>query len=163
MFGILIYILLPVVYLIHDVEEIVTRRRWEFVNYDKAIALFPRLEGVLSHLRDLNQFRFVMIVVEQLVLLVGAVILGIYVDPILMVAIFWGFVIHLFVHIAEAIAFKAYVPGVATAILLIPYSVIGIYDLSGQYSLLENIGLAILGFVLVALNLLFVHLLVSKY
>lgn len=162
MFSILIYIVLPIVYLIHDIEEVVTRRNWESVYYDKVITKFPKTEKLLSHLREMNQVRFTLVVVEQFLLLIGAILLGIYVDPILMVAIFWGFCIHLFIHVAEGIAIRGYVPGLVSSVLLIPYCVVGIIDLSNQYTLGMNILLAVFGFVLVVLNLLFAHYMFSK-
>lgn len=162
MFGILIYIILPVVFLLHDAEELISRKKWEEKNSRKVVTLFPKVASLLSHLREMGSFRLTLIVLEQLLLIVFAVVLGIYVDPLLMVAVFWGFILHLLVHLAESILCKMYVPGLATSILLIPYGALGIYDLSCQYSFLENLSLAVLGFTLVILNLLFVHLLLSK-
>lgn len=162
MFSILIYIVLPIVYLIHDVEEIATRRKWESAYYDKVVAKFPKIEKLLSHLREMNQVRFSLVVVEQFLLLIGAILLGMYVDPILMVSIFWGFCIHLFLHVAEGIVIKGYVPGLVSSILLIPYCIVGIVDLSNQYTLGMNVLLAVFGFVLVVLNLLFAHYMFSK-
>ena len=115
MFSILIYLSLPFAFLFHDIEEIAKRKRWARIHADRIGGMYPNMRPMLVHLRDMSNRSFCIIVVEELLLIILAVICAIYgsfMVPLL--ALTWGFCIHLVVHIIQALAVKGYVPGLTT-------------------------------------------------
>lgn len=164
MFDLLFYISLPIVYIIHDVEELLTRRRWEKKHYNDLVAKCPKFTSLFSAIKDLNQFKYTIVILEQLLFLVIAVIMAAYADPTPMCALFWGFAIHTVLqHILSSVVFRAYFPGLISSVLLLPYFAYGIYMLLNMYSIVENIVMAICGLGVISLNLVLMYWLMKKF
>ncbi|HOI27481.1 MAG TPA: HXXEE domain-containing protein [Paludibacteraceae bacterium] len=157
----IIYIILPFVFLIHDLEEIIFRRRWIDKYADEVCGKFPRMKPLIHNLAIISTFKFCVIVAEEFFLLLLTLFLF---DKWswLAYAAYWGFSIHLFMHIGQIIVLRMYVPGLITSFLLLLYIVVGGLDLLQKFSLLENLFLALGGFVVVALNLVLMHWLMRK-
>lgn len=164
MFDLLFYISLPIVYIIHDVEELLTRGRWEKKHYNDLVAKCPKFTSLFSAIKDLNQFKYTIVILEQLLFLVIAVIMAAYADPTPMCALFWGFAIHTVLqHILSSVVFRAYFPGLISSVLLLPYFAYGIYMLLNMYSIVENIVMAICGLGVISLNLVLMYWLMKKF
>ena len=157
MFTPLLFMLLPLVFLIHDAEEIAVRRRWMDRNADEVMLRFPWTKPMLSHLKAQSTRGFCLIVTEEFLLLVLGVVCMIYLSALLIAALMWGFILHLFVHIGQGILLRSYVPGLITSIILLPYSLLGIRVLTLEFSTLTNLILAVTGILIVALNLAVMH------
>lgn len=161
---ILYYISLPIVYLIHDFEELLTRRRWEKKHYNDLTAKCPKFTSLFSAIMDLNQVKYTIVILEQLLFLVISVIMAVYTDPMPMFALFWGFAIHTVIqHLFLSIVFRSYFPGLVSSVLLLPYFGYGIYYLLGVYSVAENIVMAVCGLGVVSLNLALMYWLMKKF
>ncbi len=164
MFDLLFYISLPIAYILHDVEELLTRRRWEKKHYNDLVAKCPKFTSLFSAIKDLNQFKYTIVILEQLLFLVIAVIMAAYADPTPMCALFWGFAIHTVLqHILLSVVFRAYFPGLISSVLLLPYFAYGIYMLLNMYSIVENIVMAICGLGVIVLNLALMYWLMKKF
>lgn len=164
MFDLLFYISLPIAYILHDVEELLTRRRWEKKHYNDFVAKCPKFTSLFSAIKDLNQVKYTVVILEQLLFLVIAVIMAVYADPMPMCALFWGFAIHTVLqHIFSSIVFRAYFPGLISSVLLLPYFAYGISILLNMYSVFENIVMAICGLGVIVLNLALMYWLMKKF
>lgn len=163
MFSIMIYLSLPLAFLFHDIEEIAKRKRWARVNVDRIGGMFPNVRPMLVHLRDMSHRRFCIIVAEELLLISIAVLCAIY-GPFMapLFALTWGFCIHFLVHVVQAMAIRGYVPGLATTILLMPYLGIAVTDMLQQFSWQQNLLYAVLGTIVIIINLLMMHVIVRK-
>lgn len=164
MFDLLFYISLPIAYILHDVEELLTRRRWEKKHYNDLVAKCPKFTSLFSAIKDLNQFKYTIVILEQLLFLVIAVIMAAYADPTPMCALFWGFAIHTVLqHFFLSVLFRSYYPGLISSVLLLPYFAYGIYMLLNMYSIVENIVMAICGLGVISLNLALMYWLMKKF
>ncbi len=164
MFDLLFYISMPIAYILHDVEELLTRRRWEKKHYNDFVAKCPKFTSLFSAIKDLNQVKYTVVILEQLLFLVIAVIMAVYADPMPMCALFWGFAIHTVLqHIFSSIVFRAYFPGMISSVLLLPYFAYGISILLNLYSVFENIVMAICGLGVIVLNLALMYWLMKKF
>lgn len=164
MFDLLFYISLPIAYILHDVEELLTRRRWEKRHYNDLVAKCPKFTSLFSAIKDLNQFKYTIVILEQLLFLVIAVIMAAYADPTPMCALFWGFAIHTVLqHFFLSVLFRSYYPGLISSVLLLPYFAYGIYMLLNMYSIVENIVMAICGLGVISLNLALMYWLMKKF
>lgn len=158
MFTILLFILLPFAFLIHDMEEIVMRKRCMPTIAKITTEKFPRMRPIVLHLQNMSTAKFIIIVIEEFFLIVVAVTIFYYTrnyNPIF--ALFWGFGIHLAIHIIQAIAIRRYIPGLVTTILLIPYCSIGIRDMILRFEYKTNLSWAICDFLVIAINLFIMH------
>ncbi len=155
--------MLPVVYILHDLEEMFMRRKWEKKYFDETVKNHPKVKSVLSTLKGLNQLEYGIVVFEQFLFLTIAVVWGTYADPMPMCALFWGFGLHLFIHILHTVFLRLYFPGVISSLLLIPYFAFGVHDLLQQYTLAENIIMAVGGLAVIALNLTLMYWLMKKF
>lgn len=163
MLSILIYLSLPLVFLFHDIEEIAKRKRWARIHADRIGGMYPNMRPVLIHLRDMSNRSFCIIVAEELLLILLAVLCAIYGPSMApLFALTWGFSIHLVVHIIQALAVKGYVPGLTTSVLLLPYVGIAVADLLQQFSWQQNLLYAVSGIVVVMFNFIMMHTMFNK-
>lgn len=162
MFTLLLYILLPLVFLIHDLEEIVMRKHCMPYIVWLISGKFPRIIPIVRHLQNISTRNFIIIIVEEFLLITVALAVFLYDIPYPLLALFWGFSIHLLVHIAQAIVIRRYVPGLITSLLFLPYCALGIVHLIQRYSFEMNMLLAVVGFTVVVTNLLIMHRIMRK-
>lgn len=162
MFTVLLYILLPLVFLIHDLEEIVLRKHCMPYIVRLISGNFPRITPIVRHLQNISTRNFIIIIVEEFLLITVALAVFLYDIPYPLLALFWGFSIHLLVHIAQAIVIRRYVPGLTTSLLFLPYCALGIVHLIQRYSFEMNMLLAVVGFTVVVTNLLIMHRIMRK-
>lgn len=162
MFTVLLYILLPLVFLIHDLEEIVMRK----CSMPHIVRLvsgnFPRIAPIIRHLQNISTRKFTIIIIEEFLLIILALVVSLYDIPYPLLALFWGFSIHLLVHIAQAILIRRYIPGLITSLLFLPYYTLGVVHLIQRYSFKLNMLLAVTGFAIVVANLLIMHRIMRK-
>ncbi|MBO7627197.1 MAG: HXXEE domain-containing protein, partial [Paludibacteraceae bacterium] len=115
-------------------------------------------------IKDLNQVKYTIVILEQLLFLVIAVIMAVYSDPMPMCALFWGFAIHTVLqHFFLSVLFRSYYPGLISSVLLLPYFAYGIYNLLNMYSIVENIVMAICGLGVIVLNLALMYWLMKMF
>lgn len=157
MFTPLLFMLLPLIFLIHDAEEIVIRRNWMDRNADTVMLRLPWAKPMLTHLKAQSTRGFCLIGAEEFLLIVLGVACMIYASSLPIAALMWGFIMHLFVHIAQAILLRSYVPGLTTSIVMLPYAVLSVRVLTLEFSAFTNLMLALAGSFIVALNLAVMH------
>lgn len=124
----LIYIILPLLFLVHKTEDAVGRK----------IA------------RKMPVGRFCAVGAAELLLVLAATALFIYgiLPPLLVV--FYGFTILLVTKLVQVVQQRRYVPGAYSAFLFLSYAALGTFNLVERYSLCYNVMLALGGFALAA-------------
>ena len=116
--------LLPVIFMFHDMEEIIGLADWIRKNYSRIVERFPAAERILSKYKEITTAGMAVAVYEELLVLLFICILtdltyiplvpGIWFGGLL------GFTLHLFIHIAQAMLIRSYIPALITSILSIP-------------------------------------------
>lgn len=116
--------LFPVIFILHDMEEIVGFGIWLKNNKKLLSEKYP---SVLNTYRSFSTEGFALAVFEELLLCVGvsavALLSDVYALWCFWLGAFLACTLHFAVHIAQAIAIKRYIPATVTSVLLLPISV----------------------------------------
>ena len=151
---------LPIVFILHDAKEVIVQHRWMLAHRESLALRFPKLSPVIEHLSKIGTKAFAIAATEELIVIVIAtcyvLIDGIFSTQIWS-ALFLAFSIHLFIHLGQAILFRGYVPGIVTSLVLLPYSVYGIWSIWLTTNGMEFLLLALCGIVFMIANLKFAH------
>lgn len=122
----LLMTLLPIVFMIHDFEEIIMLRRWLAQEHRELVLRFPRLVAFLIH-RDIINYSTATFTVGVAFLFLLISIITVYAvwqeAYQLWFAIFIGYSLHLLVHIIQWVVYRKYIPVIVTTILTLPYCV----------------------------------------
>ncbi|MCC8154609.1 MAG: GNAT family N-acetyltransferase [Tannerellaceae bacterium] len=159
-FSILIW-LLPLVFMLHDFEEIIFFKSWIEKNRNYLSEKYPKLaKRFLSRFEDLSVPGFTIAVAEEFILLsiitVCSVISGYY---LVWLGVFMGFFIHLFIHIVQWIIIKRYIPAIYTTFISLIYCIFTFIYLVERsiFTMPEILWGSVAGFILIALNLILAH------
>lgn len=159
--------LLPIVFIIHDFEEIVFFKSWINKNKDYLTEKFPKIsKRFLSRFNNLSTSAFALAVTEEFVLLslitLGSVLFDNY---LLWLAAFMGFFVHLLAHLAQWIVLKRYIPAIGTTFLVFIYCAYSLYEIISNdiFQSLEIALWTIIGVGLIGVNLVFAHKLAEKF
>lgn len=124
--------LLPILWMLHNIEELLLFKRWLLKNRELIAGRFPRAGRLILPVLDAVTTPILMVAVAEEFVLLSLITLitveaGWY-------AVFAGFIVghtlHVGVHIALGLKLKQYVPAVVTAALTLPYSVLVLYALA---------------------------------
>ncbi len=118
--------LLPIIFMIHDFEEIIMFKPWLRKNRKELQERFPKFERFLAknNYFDLSTSAFAMAVLHEFILISLVSILS-----LLCKSYFWWFgafavyTLHLFVHIVQWLVYRKYVPVIITSVLTLPYCI----------------------------------------
>jgi hypothetical protein len=95
--------LLPIVFMLHDFEELIMMKPWLEENEPKLIARFPKVAmKIVSHYKALGESAFTLIVAEEF--LVISIITGMTITHQtywLWFAALMGFALHLVIHVGQ--------------------------------------------------------------
>lgn len=158
------YISLPILYILHDLEELLMRKSWEKKHYDEMLGRCPLFTSLVTTIKNLSQIKYTIVILEQFLFLVIVVVMAVYSDPMPMYALIWGFGIHsVLQHILAGLVFRIYFPGLVTSILLLPYFAYVYSELLNRYSVFENFVMAVCGLSVIILNLFLMYWLMKKF
>ncbi len=115
--------LLPIVFMVHDFEELIMFEPWLRKNRAEIARRFPPIDRVLgAHHDRLSPAGFAVAVSHEFILIAGitvaALATGVYG---LWFGAFAAFALHLLVHIGQWLVYRKYVPCVITSVLALPY------------------------------------------
>ncbi len=153
----ILYMLMPLVVALHGVEEVFTRKSWLSRHTDAVGTQFPFARKFLKIYNSESTLAFVLIVVEELLIISLATVAFIYSEQEFLLALFYGFGIHLLLHIIQSIVLRCYTPGLITSIVILPYSVVGVANMLVRFPGYLNISLALCGLAIMAGNLVLCH------
>ncbi len=120
-----IYWLLPVAFVFHDAEELFTMPAWVFAHQQELRSLLSRIgfDGYADSLpTTLGQTGLAMALVLVVFIVVTA---GVWLHPASFVwrflygGLLGAFLLHTLTHVGQALAFRAYTPGLVTAVLIV--------------------------------------------
>lgn len=159
--------LLPIVFMIHEFEEIIFFKPWLNNNRDYLIQKFPKIVMcILPKMENLSTAAFALAVAEEFLLLslitAGSVLFDNY---FLWLAAFMGFFVHLLLHVGQWIILKRYIPAIYTTFLALIYCIYSLYTIISDnlFEMSEIVLWAVAGFGLAAMNLLLAHKLAAMY
>jgi hypothetical protein len=158
--------LFPLLFIFHDMEEIIGFGVWLTKNKDFLEKKYP---WVIATYKDFSTEGFSLAVFEELVvcILISFImkVTGNMVVSYIWVGAFIGCAIHFVIHLVYAIIMKKYIPAVITSIMCLPISVWIIYKclitISG--SLIIPVICIVIGIVAVAINLRFAQKLIGWF
>ena len=119
----LLIALLPIVFMLHDFEEIIMFGPWLEKNRAEVKRRFPRLDRVLQQNHDhLSTSAFAVAVFHEFFIIAGITYLSLYADAYQWwFGAFAAFSVHLIIHLAQWLIYGKYVPVVVTSVLALPY------------------------------------------
>ncbi|NUJ17988.1 HXXEE domain-containing protein [Bacillus glycinifermentans] len=146
--------LLPTLFILHVFEEMVMVEAWG-KRYQSKLNQLKR--APFGHSTTAS---FVCAVLEEFILAVVVTIASIYFNQyIVWFGFFFAFTVHFLVHIVLWLTFKHYVPGILTAILMLPfccYLLIVAAEIE-TFSFSSMVLSGIAGMLITFLNLMFLH------
>ena len=152
----------PLIFLIHEVEEMIVQRSWILRHQSHVVAKFPFTKGIMSHLARLNPVAFGIAVAEEyLIVFIATLGFLCYGEELMMnwiwIGVVGAFSLHLLIHCAQAIALRAYTPGLLSAIILLPYCCYVMLAIADIYPTGGILIATIAGSIGAATNLLIAH------
>ena len=159
--------LLPIVFMIHDFEEIIFFKSWIARNKDYLWDKFPKLsKRLFVRLENFSVPAFSLAVAEEFVLLSIVTVLSVvYESYLLWFGIFMGFFIHLLVHLIQWIALRRYIPAIYTSIAALFYCIFSLnYILKNKlFETNEIFVWTFIGFGFMMINLIIAHKLAELF
>jgi len=156
--------LLPIIFILHDFEEIIFFKPWVHKNGTYIEEQYPFLTKLVYNFEKLSVAAFSVAVFEEFILLslvtIIAVLSGYY---NLWLALFMAFSIHIIIHIIQWVIIKRYTPAIVTSILVLPYCIYGFMQVIGIFSPAEIIIWTITGVIIMIANLIFAYHLAAKF
>lgn len=136
----IIVCLLPIVFMIHDFEEMIGFKIWLEKNGAWLDEKFPILTKQVESLRNLSVQAFAVAVLEEYLIIsivtLTALTLQWY-DA--WIAIFAAYSFHIMIHIIQWIIVRRYIPMIITSLLSIPYILWGINNILCSFTRLGYI------------------------
>ena len=163
----LLIALFPIVFMLHDFEEIIMMQSWLKRNKDFLIIKFPKLgKRIIKNYENQSTASFSLAVAEEFFLISVSVVLAIQFKwYYLWIALFMAFFVHLLIHIAQWIVIRKYIPVIFTSFLAVIYCVYAYsqFMISNLVSSFEIVWLSGIGLVIMILNLLLIHKMAAKF
>ncbi|MDF1548407.1 MAG: HXXEE domain-containing protein [Bacteroidales bacterium] len=159
--------LFPLIFMLHDFEEIIMMQAWQNKNKDYLLTRFPRIgKRIIGTYENLSTASFSIAVLEEfLILSIAAVLAAEFDNFLLWTASFLAFFMHLFIHIIQWIIIRRYLPAIVSTFLALPYCIYAFNELiyRSLYSYSELALLFLAGLILLVTNLLMVHKLAAFF
>lgn len=160
----IIVCLLPIVFMIHDFEEIIGLKIWFEKNGVWLDEKFPILTKQIEILKHLSVQAFSVAVLEEYLIISIVTLTSLmfqWYDA--WIAMFMAYSFHIMIHIIQWIIVRRYIPMIITSLLSIPYILWGINNILCSFTAIK-IGLYLLiGIFVIVLNLLFAHKLAYNF
>ena len=116
-------LLLPIIFIIHDMEEIVGFKSF----YEKNAWIYERYPKITAPYRDLKTEKFALAVYEEFIPFFGVSLLAYYFPGPILNAIWLGLFVsltaHFVIHIGQSIVIRKYIPSLITSIIFLPVSI----------------------------------------
>jgi hypothetical protein len=159
--------LFPIVFMLHEFEEIIFFKPWIRKNGIYLSERFPWLaKRLLPRFESLSVPAFTVAVAEEFILLSIITALSVLFDDYLLwLGVFMGFFVHLLIHLGQWLMLRKYIPAIYTTIVSVIYCLFSLTYILKE-KLFQGNDLLIwtfAGFGIVALNLILAHKLAEWY
>ncbi|MBR3533495.1 MAG: HXXEE domain-containing protein [Clostridiales bacterium] len=151
-------LLLPILFIFHDMEEIVGFGSF----FRKNPWLFDRFPKVLNAYRNISTAGFAAAVYEEFIPIFGISLLAYYFPCDVLFALWYGVFLsiaaHFLIHIGQTVYIRKYIPSFITSLICLPVSVVVLIK-SGQFISFDvlSVVLMVAGIVLMMINLKIAH------
>lgn len=155
--------LFPVLFIFHDMEEIIGLGIWYKNNKDMLDKKFHKVSKIYE---NYSTEGMALAVFEEFILCIIICIIAIFKGTYaLWLGVFIAYTIHLIIHIGQSIVIRKYIPALMTSVIAIPISICIIREciLLLGYEVSTVVLVSVIGIVVVALNLKFAHILMHKF
>ena len=116
-------LLLPILFIIHDMEEIIGFERF----YKKNGDLFEKFPKITMRFKGVKADAFALAVYEEFIPFFGVSLLAYYFPNKILYALWFGIFLsltgHFIVHIGHTVYLRKYIPSFATSLICLPISV----------------------------------------
>lgn len=153
----------PILFIIHDMEEIIGLGLWLNKNRSLLDIKYPRISNTYKLYSTEGMAAAVM---EEMFLCLITCIISRFTEFYgLWLGTFIAYTFHLIVHIGQSIVIKKYIPAVITSIICLPLTIwfIAISISSLSYSISQVLVYSLIGIVIIAGNLKIAHLIIREF
>lgn len=147
--------LFPIIFMLHDFEEIIFIEWW---TQENKLTLFERYPKVAKVYPELSTAAFALAVCEEFIVIIMITVVSvIFKWYYLWFGVLVFFFVHLVVHLIQWLAYKKYIPAIVTTIPGMVYSIYAIYFIynNSNMNLLHIIVWSILGTIIGCINIIF--------
>jgi hypothetical protein len=133
--------LLPIVFMLHDFEEIIMFKPWMNANRTALEKRLPaRTARIFANHADMSTSAYALAVAEEFIILSSLTLLAVELN----LYEFWagmmlGFFIHLLIHVGQFLAYRRYVPVILTSLPCGLYCLVALHDLNFSHPLSWNL------------------------
>ena len=157
-----LYVILPfpILFLLHDLEEIVMAKRWLERHREKLLLQFPQFSVIIRHLLKLDTLAFAIAATEEAIILMiatAAILIDVPYSIWIWIGLFMAFALHLLIHIIQIFLVRNYVPGIVTTLLSLPYVFYSANMIVHTYHTIPLLIASFAGVVFMICNLLLSH------
>jgi hypothetical protein len=147
----------PIVFMIHDFEEIIGIEPWIKKNVETIYLRFPKLAPrLIPHLCATSTQQFAGCVFVMFLFVCSATYISVFTGYYqIWMGAFIVYSLHLIVHITQWIAFRRYVPAIITSAISVPYCIYGVKVITEEFTVSDILAWTIISSV-VAISVLFV-------
>ena len=149
--------LLPVVFMVHEYEEIMMFRRWIDRNREELRKRFPKIELFFTRqgVFDYSTSTFAVGTAHEFILISVVSFYSVWTGEYKWwFAALAGYSVHLLIHIVQWIVYRKYVPVIITSLLTLPYCI---------YAFAKFSKITVLGIVLTVLSLFSAFFCMGKF
>jgi len=158
--------LFPIVFMIHEFEEIILMRWWLGNNKEIILSKYPNLgKRVLHKFESLSVETFSLIVAEEFLIVSFVVLFSVFTSNYnLYVGLLVAYFIHLLTHLSQTVLLRKYTPGIVTTFITGIFCLFVFYWFaeSGLLSFKLTFIYCIILTLVVFLNLKFMHYVTRK-
>lgn len=160
----LIISLFPLVFMIHEFEEIICFKPWVTKNGLWLTDKYPKFAKQITHSGQLSVPAFSIAVLEEFILVSITTVLALTLQWYsVWIAVFTAFAFHIILHIVQWMVIRKYIPAIITSLLSLPCLVWGLSRALNEFSLSMIMICFVIGTLVAILNLYFVHRFASRY
>ena len=124
--------ILPVIFMLHDFEEIILVGVWK-QRYRKMLNILSIKKKPYKHFRNTNSFSMAIAALFLITVVIGLVSI-ITKNYCVWYGAFFAFTAHFLLHIVLTLRFKHFVPGIITAIIFLPVCIFVLYKVTALLS-----------------------------
>ena len=158
--------LFPIIFMIHEFEEIILMRWWLGKNREPLLRKYPNLgKHVLGKSESFSTEAFSFIVAEEFLIVSIVVLFSVFTNNFnLYLGLVVAYFIHLLTHLIQSIMIKKYTPGIVTTFLTGVFCVFVFFRLidSGLLSINRTILYSAVLTLVVFMNLKFMYYVANK-
>ena len=159
--------LFPIIFMIHDFEEVIMFKPWVEKNASFMKKNFPRLAArMLPHMEGLSTSSFAFAVLGMFLIVSTVTLISVELDfYYLWAAAVIGYFVHLLVHIAQFLVVGRYVPVFITSVATTPYCLWALIEVNERHPLspVPTIVLSVVAVVVIGAGVVLLHMLAARF